>query len=169
MISVDGQQITGPIKPSLETHWGRREAKQFFDFKHILHPSDFDPIWWEGMRNAIESYPKMFRIFITKQILGWCGSNSKQSLWDTTISNECPNCGLASKTSKKHLTCCSYRGRITLFQESTKDTIHCLEQANVDMALITIIKDYMLHQGLVSMESHTLPGSRYMVLARIQD
>jgi hypothetical protein len=37
------------------------------------------------------------------------------------------------------------------------------------MALITIIEDCMLHQDLVSMESRTPPGSRYMALARIQD
>jgi hypothetical protein len=49
-------------------------------FKHIIYSSDFDLIWWEGMRNAMESYQKMFCIFITKQVSGWCGSNSKQSL-----------------------------------------------------------------------------------------
>jgi hypothetical protein len=114
VISVDGQKITGPIKPSLETHWGRREAKQFFNFKLIVHSSDFDLIWWESMRIAMESYSKMFHIFMTKQVSGWYGSNSKQSLWDTTIKNECPKCHLTHETSK-HLTWCSHKGRLTLF------------------------------------------------------
>jgi hypothetical protein len=35
--------------------------------------------------------------------------------------------------------------------------------------LITIIKEYMIHQGSVTMESCTPPGSKYLRLARIQD
>jgi hypothetical protein len=110
----------------------------------------------------------MFHVFITKQVSGWCGSISKQSLWDTSISNVCPNSGLSRDTSK-HLTRCSNKGRITLFRESIKDVICCLKRANVDVLLITIIKDYMIHQGLVTMESCTPPGSKFTVLARVQD
>jgi hypothetical protein len=47
--------------------------------------------------------------------------------------------------------------------------ICCLERANVDVLLIMIIKDYMIHQGLVTMESCTPPGSKFTVLARVQD
>jgi hypothetical protein len=111
---MDGQKITGPIMTSLEANWGRAEAKRFFDFKHIVHSPNLDLIWWEGMRNAMASYPKMFYIFVTKQVSGWCGSNNKQSLWDTSISNVCPNCGLSRDTSK-HLTRCSDEGHVTLF------------------------------------------------------
>ena len=120
------------------------------------------------MRNAMASYPKMFCIFVRKQVSGWCGSSSKQSLWDTSISNVCPNCGLSSDTWK-HLTWCSNKGRVTLFRESIKDVIWCLERANVDMLLIAIIEDYMIHQGLVTMKSCTPPGSKFMALARVQD
>jgi hypothetical protein len=165
---MDGRKITGPIKTSLEAHWGNEEAKRFFNFKHIVHSPDFDLIWWKGMRNAMASYPKMFRVFVTKQVSGWCRSNSKQSLWDPSISNVCPNCGLSRDTSK-HLTRFSDKGRVTLFRESIKDVICCLKRANVDVLLITIIKDYMIHQGLVTMKSCTPPGSKFTVLARVQD
>jgi hypothetical protein len=168
VISMDGQKITGPIKTSLEAHWGRAEAKWFFDFKHIIHSPNFNLIWWDGMRNAMASYPKMFRIFVTKQVSGWCGSNSKQSLWDTSISNVCPNCGLSRDTSK-HLTWCSDKGHVTLFRESIKDVICCLKCANVDVLLITIIEDYMIHQGLVTMKSCTPPGNKFTAVARVQN
>jgi hypothetical protein len=166
VISMDGQKITGPIKTSLEAHWGRAESKQFFGFKHIIHSSDIGLIWWEGMRNAMASYLKMFRIFVTKQVSGWCEFDSKQFLWDTSISNVCPNCELSRDTSK-YSTWCSDEGRVALCKESIKDMICCLKCANIDMLLITIIEDYMLHQG--SMESCTPPGSKFTVLARVQD
>jgi hypothetical protein len=119
------------------------------------------------MRTAMASYPKMFRVFITKQVSGWCGSNSNQSLWDTSISNVCPNCGL-SRDTLKHLTRCSDEGRITLFRESIKDVVCCLKRANVDRLLTMIIKDYIIHQGSVTMESYTSPGSKFTALARVQ-
>ncbi len=99
---------------------------------------------------------------------GWRGSNSKQSLWDTTISNMCPNCGLAQETSK-HLTWCSHSGRVELFRSLITDVISCFEQANVDVDLITIIADYLLLQVSGTMVSQTPIGSKYMPLSRIQD
>ena len=117
---------------------------------------------------AMASYPKMFWVFVSKQVSGWCGLNSKQSLWDTTISNMCPNCGLAWETSK-HLTRCSHSGRAELFRSSTTDAISCFEQANVNVDLITIIADYLLLQGSGTMVSQTPIGSKYMPLSRIQD
>ncbi len=95
IVSMRGIKTTSPIRPALETHWGKTEAHHFFNFKNIVHTHNFDLIWWDGVNIAMASYPKMFQVFISKQVPGWCGSNSKQSLWETTISNMCPNCGLA--------------------------------------------------------------------------
>ncbi len=131
-------KITGPIGSSLDTLWGQKEAQRFFNFKSIVHAHNFDLSWWDGVGKAMASYPKMFRIFVSKQVSGWCGSNSKQSLWDTTISNMYPNCGTARETSK-HLTRCQHVGRVQLFRTSIADVISCFEQANVDVDLITII------------------------------
>ena len=161
-------KITGPIGSSLDTLWGRQEAQRFFNCKNIVHAHNFDLIWWDGVGKAMTSYPKMFRIFVSKQVSGWCGSNSKQSLWDTTISNMCPNCGTARETSK-HLTRCQHVGRVQLFRTSIADVISCFEQANVDVALITIIENYLLLQGTGTMVNQTPLESKYMSLSRIQD
>jgi hypothetical protein len=114
------------------------------------------------------SYPKMFRIFVSKQVSGWCGSNSKQSLWDSTISNMCPNCGIARETSK-HLTRCTHVGRVQLFRSSVADVIYCLEVGNVDVELVTIIEAYLLLQGSDTMVNQTPLGSRYLALATVHD
>jgi hypothetical protein len=114
------------------------------------------------------SYPKMFRIFIMKQVSGWCGSNSKHSLWDTSISNICPNCGLVRETSK-HLTQCKHVGHVQLFHESTQEVITCLENANMDPILIDIIESYLLGQGTVTMESCVPLQSSYLQMSQSQD
>jgi hypothetical protein len=114
------------------------------------------------------SYDKMFRIFISKQVSGRCASNSKQSLWDATISNMCPNCRIARETSK-HLTRCTHIGRVQLFCSTIADIISCLEVGNVDVELITIIEDYLLLQGCDNMVNQMPFGSKYLPLARTQD
>ena len=168
VIIMRGAKITGPIREALEQHWGRTEATRFFDFKHIVDSHNFDLIWWDGVGKAMASYPKMFRIFVSKQVSGWCGSNSKQSLWDSTISNMCPNCGIARETSK-HLTRCTHVGRVQLFRSSVADVIYCLEVGNVDVELVTIIEAYLLLQGSDTMVNQTPLGSRYLALATVHD
>ncbi len=64
---------------------------------------DFDTIWWPGVKAVMSTYPKMFLIFVAKQVSGWCGSNIKRLLWDTSINNICPNCGMQNESSK-HMT-----------------------------------------------------------------
>ncbi len=110
----------------------------------------------------------MFQVFVTKHVSGWCGSNSKCSLWDTSISNVCPNCGLAHKTSK-HLTWCTHVGRIAFFSKSVRDAIECHDHANVDVTLIIIIDTYLTGQGSITIESCVPPNSPYMSLTRTQD
>jgi hypothetical protein len=168
IITMGGAKTTGPIRDALERHWGRTEAQRFFHLKHIVYSQNFDLIWWDGVGKAMASYGKMFRIFVSKQVSGWCGSNSKQSLWDDAISNMCPNCGIARETSK-HLTRCTHIGRVQLFRSSIADVISCLEVGNVDVKLITIIENYLLLQGGDNMVTQTPFGSKYLPLARIID
>ena len=163
-----GTKTTGLIHDAMERHWGRTKAQRFFHYKNIVYAHDFDLIWWDGVGKTMASYPKMFWIFVSKQVSGWCRSNSKQSLWDTTISNMCPNCGIARETSK-HLTQCTHIGRVQLFRSSIADIISCLEIGNVDVELITIIEDYLLLQGSDTMVIQTPFGIKYLPLARIQD
>jgi hypothetical protein len=87
------------------------------------------------------SYTKMFHIFITKQVSGWCGSNSniKLSLWNNDVDKVCPNCGLVNEISK-HMTHRRHKGRVTLFHESLIDVTNCLECAHVDIDLVSVIE-----------------------------
>ncbi len=99
---------------------------------------------------------------------GWCGSNSKISLWDTSISNLCPNCGMVKEMSK-HMTQCKHEGRVTLLIELICDVVACLEAANVDIESITMIETYLVGRGTRSMESCLPPYGHYRSLSLLQD
>jgi hypothetical protein len=138
-VHTDGRKLTGPTNSSLEEHWERARAKRFFDVKGIVRSSKFNSIWWAGLHRAITSYPKMFRIFISKQVSGWCGSDSKLSLWNSSADNICPNCGMINKTSK-HMTRCTHECWVFLLRESIQEVMECLKQANAEPDLITLCK-----------------------------
>ena len=117
----------------------------------------------------MDSYPKMFGIFIAKQVSGWCCSNSKQSLWDTSINNICPNCGMLNETSN-HMTQGKDPGRLDLLWESIDNILTHLEKANAPIPLIEMIEAYLLAQGSQILEScNESNAPRYTMLARSHD
>jgi hypothetical protein len=99
-IEMGGKKITGPPQSELEEFWGRDEAKRFLNEKKIVPAAHFNTIWWLGYERAMERYPKTFRTFVTKQVSGWCGCNSKLSLWEENVSNKCPQCGFEKENFK---------------------------------------------------------------------
>jgi hypothetical protein len=79
IIKMGNKKITGSPRSSLEEYWGRLSAKKFFDEKKIVQAIHFDMIWWDGYDKAMAGYPKTYRTFVTKQVSGFCGNNSKLS------------------------------------------------------------------------------------------
>ncbi len=63
----------------------------------------------------------------------------------------------------------THKGRVTLLHESVEEVTECLEQANADPDLVTMIKKYLLAQGSQSMESCITTGRQYILLAQTQD
>ena len=109
-------------------------------------------------------YPKPFRTFITKQVSGWCGCNSKLSLWEEKVINTCPQCGCEKETSK-HLTRCTDPGCLVQLQSSVETIMDILDSAHVDPALADMIETYLLNQGCRTMADCTQRSSKFWHLA----
>jgi hypothetical protein len=140
---MGGNKIMGSPRAELEDYWGKQEAKRFFNEKNILPATHFDSIWWQGYERAMAKYPKTFRTFVTKQVSGWCGCNSKLSPWEENMSNKCLQCGCKNKNSK-HLTRCMDPGRLLQLRQSIENIMDVLDKANVTPELAQMIKVYLL-------------------------
>jgi hypothetical protein len=162
------KKITGSPRSSLEEHWGRLAAKKFFDGKKIVQAIHFDTIWWEGYDRAMAGYPKTYRTFVTKQVSGFCGSNSKLSLWEEGVESKCPQCGHKHENSK-HLTRCTDPGRLTQLHQSIGEVMDVLSEANVDEILSDMVEKYLLAQGRLTMKECTPSDSRYKHVASAID
>ncbi len=156
--------MTGSLRNELEDFWGRSTAKIFFHKKGIVPSAHFDSVWWLGYEQAISGYPETFRTFITKQVPGWCGCNSKLLLWEETIINRCPQCGCNPETSK-HLTRCTDSDQLLQLHNSIESIMDVLSNANVASELAEMIESYLLNQGWQTMEKCTKPGSTYLHLS----
>jgi hypothetical protein len=163
-ITMGKKKAMGLLCSELKEYWGHAAAKQFFHKKQIVFSMHFDSVWWSGYDHAISEYPKTFCTFITKQVSGWCGSNSKLSLWEDNIINKCPQCGLEHKNSK-HLTRCGDPGRLLQLHKSIKSIMDVLDDANVTSELTKMIKTYLLNQDRQTMGECIHPKSIFSPIA----
>jgi hypothetical protein len=128
---MGGRKITGSPRAKLEEFWGQSTAKKFFNEKRIVPAAHLDSVWWLGYEKAIAGYPKTFHTFVTKQVSGWCGCNSKLSLWEKGVDSKCPQCGCEHENSK-HLTLCTDPGRLMQLRQSIEGVMDIHSDTNVD-------------------------------------
>ena len=67
-VYADETKVTGSLRKAFEWHWGYYTAHDFFHEQGILSRGDFHLVWWDGMEHVMLYYPKMFRVFVTKQV-----------------------------------------------------------------------------------------------------
>jgi hypothetical protein len=111
---------------------------------------------------------KKIGTFVTKQVSGWCGCNSKLSLWEKGVNDKCPQCGCEHETSK-HLTPCTDPGQMMQLRQSIEGVMDVLSEANVAQDLSDIIEAYLLAQGCRKMKDCVPSHSLYKNVATAVD
>jgi hypothetical protein len=157
---MGGRKITQSPRAELKEFWGRSMAKKFFHKKKIVLVVHFDSIWWLGYEKAMAGYPKTFRMFVTKQVSGWWGCNSKLLLCEEGVDSKCPQCGCKHENSK-HLTQCTDPGQLMQLRQSIEGVMDILSGANVDQNPSNMIEAYLLAQGRCTMKDCTPSYSPY--------
>ena len=99
-------KVTGSLRKAFEQHWGSQAARDFFHEQGIISRGDFNLIWWDGMERVMRYYSKMFRVFVTKQVSGFAGTNHEIARWNDNVQDICPNCGMAGESTKHMTRCC---------------------------------------------------------------
>ncbi len=67
-LKLSGKRVSGPPHQALEADWGYRIARSLFDLQNIIHQENFHLVWWDGLRSTMSSYPKMYRVWLTKHV-----------------------------------------------------------------------------------------------------
>jgi hypothetical protein len=131
---------------------------------------DFNLIYWEGMDKVIKSFPEMFCVWITKQVLHFNGTNCQLSCIDHTgtVKNICPSCGCRDK-SPGHIPCCWDPGHTLVFHDSIGSIVQWMEDQKTGPNLVAVIRSYLLAQGTKSAVSLFCLESSLQMVAQFQD
>ncbi len=110
-IFVGQEKLTGSPKSKILDHWGYKTARAFFDRARIIQSPHFHLVWWDGIGDALSDFPKMYRVWLTKHVSEFCGTNLQHSYWNKNHKSLCPCCN-ACEESTMHMTRCSSPGRV---------------------------------------------------------
>ena len=103
---VYGKKVTkNPTELLRRGYWGR-STLLYFDKHDSLDESAFDLVDWDSMYDAMHSFPDLYRMWVTKHVTGWCGTNRKLYLWEQRTDDICPCCDLGAIERPRHLLTC---------------------------------------------------------------
>ncbi len=74
-LTVKGVTVTGLPKTAITHYLGARVAQTLFHCWNIVPKVDFHLVYWEGMDKVMKSFPEMFQVWATKQVLHFNGTN----------------------------------------------------------------------------------------------
>ena len=168
-VILDGAKMTGSPKTALTRHWGTVAAREFFHDQHIINKYDFNLVYWDGVEAAMLGFPKMFRVYVTKQASKFCGTNRQLSRIDPRVQNVCPSCGQDDESSK-HITRCRERGRYKMWRWSVDDLVTWVARTTHDLVLTDMLREYLLSQGTKTMrECLHVSSTKHQLLADVHD
>ena len=102
------QKLVSSPKKSFLLFWGKRHARRFLHAKGIVSKYNFHLVWWDGLERIQKCFPKMLRVFLTKQVADCSGTNQQLHYWDESHDPLCPCCKKALETAR-HITRCRDR------------------------------------------------------------
>ena len=169
VVKVDGKRVTGSPSTAIGRAWGYKVARELFHSRKIVDRKHFRLIYWDGVESCMKTFPTMFRVWVTKHVSHFCGTNRQLSRIDPTVSNTCPSCGCINEDTS-HVVRCPSPGRTAFYNDSVSDLIEWLKEADTDPQLVYMIEEFLSGRGdvkVASLFAHDLPI--YGFLASLMD
>jgi hypothetical protein len=110
-------------------------------------------VWWDGLSAAMASYPKMYRVWLTKHVSKFCGNNVQFYYWSKGLhSPKCKFC-LVNDEYTSHIGRCRDPGRDIMFRISARKIYDWMVTTIGDTAIATTVEEYLLSRGEITMET----------------
>ena len=165
-VGIQGRKITADIRDNIYAHWGYGVAKELYHARGIIHRSFFDLVDWTALQHTMTRYSKQMRIWVTKHVSHFCGTNRRLSQMGrhSSITNHCPCCGMADENTH-HIVRCKDPGRTQIFHECVADLVQWLQSSGCEDDLTLLIEAYLLSRGdskLCELLQNTSPYSQFV-------
>ena len=157
-LEVEGSKQTSNPAGAIRAILGRRDAAKFYN-KELGWPLViFNCINWEGLATTMENKGDPFRLWLSKQVNGFCGTQVMVSHWDSSRDDLCPNCG--TQETAAHLMRCAGHSRTLLLKDQVKQLENWLIYNNTSPEITFWIPKYLLLRNVRALSSFTnLPDS----------
>ena len=129
-----------------------QEAKDLFDQQNIVERDNFDLIDWEPLHKVLSNVPKMFQIFLCKQVFGVLATNRYLHKRGASPvgSATCQSCTLHDE-SAAHILLCPEEGRVLILNKLADQLLDWLDDYGTPRDLTYLIVSYIKGRGERSM------------------
>ncbi len=118
-LKLSGKRVSGSPWEALEADWVYWAAWALYESKNIIRQENFHLVWWDGFCSTMSSYPKMYRVWLTKHVSDFCGNNVQLYYWSKgTQSPKCDFC-LVEDEYTMHICQCMDPGRDAMFRSQS--------------------------------------------------
>lgn len=169
-VFVDDKKMTSDTGECIRFHGHRTLAKGIFSKRHILLPDAFEQVDWSNVYKALHHVPRLFALFVCKQVMDIAGTNSRLSKHEPSRSPLCPSCLDCIETCG-HVLTCEQEDRVKCFQMSADNLEKWLRSVGTDPTLEECIMAFVRSRDAKSF-SQCVAGQNDPVLtkmARSQD
>jgi hypothetical protein len=149
-VIIWGNKVTDNISHSIRFHASKEVARKYLgNQKNKSWPNDrFGKIDWEHLDLVLKTKPNMYKIWRSKQNMGFCRTGVQVGLYSGTawLDERCPNCGC--RETAAHLLICPNEDRTQLLIKNTDKLGKWLERYNItDLELSYWLTKYILMRG----------------------
>jgi hypothetical protein len=167
-----GNKVTGDISSPLRFHASKEVARQYLRTctKNKWSNDKFDAVDWEHLDLALKNKPDMYKIWRSKQNLGFLGTRVQvgRYLGDACTDKRCPNCG--RQETAMHLMLCSDEDRTRLLIESVNELTEWMAQDNkTNPEILYWTPKYIMMRGVKSLLDLGIMPPQFKALAHSQD
>ncbi len=110
----------------------------------------------------------MFRVWVTKHVSHFQGTNQQLSRMDKLVLNVCPSCKCHDE-STFHITRCRNPGHVCTLKDSMGQMVQWLYDQQTGSKVVHLFKQYLLAGGTRTLTSLLKPNSRLGVEAWYHD
>ncbi len=148
-VVIWGNKITNDVSHPIRFHASKEVARQYLgNRKKNSWPNEqFDKVNWEHLDLALKNKPDMYKIWRSKQNLGFCGTRVQVGLYlgNPWPEERCPNC--SRRETAAHLLLCSNKERTQLLIDNTDELGQWLERDGIRSGT-----------GILDTQAHTNAG-----------
>jgi hypothetical protein len=146
-------------KNAITELWGEQVAQALYDRWGVVSKENFPFVYWEGMERVLKLFLEMFRVWVTKHVSHFQGTNRQLSCIDKSVLNICPSCKCHDE-STPHINRCHDPGRACILKDLVEQLVQLLYDQQTDGEVVQLFKQYLLAGGTRTLTLLLKPNSR---------